>query len=95
MRAMVLNHAGVDTPDVRTTSMDTFEKYRHLNSPVLWQRNVTRILPRSAAEELDALNARARRKSDPRTLIEATIEEKAKKRRRSERPASPTFKPGT
>jgi hypothetical protein len=50
---------------------------------------------RSAAEALDALNARARRKSDPRTLIEATIEEKAKKRRRSERPASPTFKPGT
>jgi hypothetical protein len=47
---------------------------------------------RSEAEALDALNARARRKSDPRRLIEATIEEKAKKRRRSEAPVSPTWK---
>ena len=50
--------------------------------------------PSTGANDLDALNARARRKKiDPSRLIEATIEEKAKKRRIAEAPASSKWKP--
>jgi len=52
----------------------------------------TKQSARSEAEALDALNARARRKSDPRRFMEATIEEKAKQRRRSETPVSQLVK---
>jgi hypothetical protein len=59
------------------------------------QRNTrsTKGTANTEAEALDALNARTRRKADPRRLIEATIEEKAKQRRNSEAPASSTWKP--
>jgi hypothetical protein len=47
---------------------------------------------KTAAEQLDAINLQIRRKSDPRRLIEATIEEKAKKRRRADRDAASRWK---
>lgn len=44
------------------------------------------------AEALDTLNARMRRKSNTRRLIEADIEAKAKKRRSEQAPASAGWK---
>jgi hypothetical protein len=46
----------------------------------------------SAADELEALNAQARRKGDVTRFVEATIETKAKKRRNQEAPASSAWK---
>jgi hypothetical protein len=47
------------------------------------------------AEALDALNARVGRKLRQRDLIEATIEEKAKKKRSTEGALSSKLKPRT
>jgi hypothetical protein len=47
------------------------------------------------AEELDALNARLRQTNDTARLVEASIEAKAKKRRREEKPVSSLWKSST
>jgi len=56
----------------------------------------SKLLGANEAEELDALNADVRTGPSPsqkiRRKIEATIESKARKRRKSEKPASAAFK---
>jgi hypothetical protein len=46
----------------------------------------------SASEELDALNVETRRKVGAVPMIEATIEARAKKRRRQEKPGGSAWK---
>lgn len=61
------------------------------------ESRVTRPISGNATEELDGLNADTRRRSNPskrlRRRMEATIEAKAKKRRKREAPASAAWKP--
>ena len=59
------------------------------------QPNLTDRSAKAEAEELDALNARARRETDTVRLIEASIEAKAEKRRSQEAPASASWKSST
>src|SRR5436190_1770417 len=55
------------------------------------KRNPSVVRRTAEADELDAVNARLRRKGEVRRSMEAEIEERAKKRRSEEKPASSSW----